>query len=152
MNNQMHPIVKTISEEIDRLGSDINMRRDRPYSGQPHTTDGIRGSQIVTGLTMRDIKDAFIRAIIISHPIDIKGGGGDLQPNRTLYEETKKGPDACICQNDIYELKGSVDLLAVGQNLACELERLMGIFPNIPGYKGVGYNEEPIKKLYLKTY
>ena len=144
----MHPIIKSIAEAIDHLGGDINMRRDRPYSGQTHTDEGIRGSQLVVGLTMRDIRDAYIRAVIISHPT-IKGGGGDLQPNRTLYEETLKGPNACLCSNDIYTLVGDADLGAIGQNLACELERLMGIFPNLPGYKGVGYGEEPIK---LDTY
>ena len=146
MNNQ---IIKTISEALDHLGGDINMRRDRPYSGQPHTDSGIRGSQLVVGLTMRDIKDAFIRAVIISHPTIKDETVKDIQPNRTLYEEAKKGPNACICENDVYTLKGNADMLAVGQNLTCELERLMGIYPNLPGYKGAGYEEDPVK---LATY
>ena len=141
----MNGIIKSISEFLDHHGGEINMRRDRPYSGQSHTDTGIRGSQLVVGLTMRDIRDAYIRAFIISHPCYKDGTLEQIQPNYTLYEEALKGPNACICENDVFTLKGDVDPIAVVQNLTCELEKLMGIFPNIPGYKGIGYGEEPNK-------
>lgn len=34
--------------------------------------------------------------------------------------------------NDVYEGEGDVDPLAVMQNMMCEVERKMGIFPNVP--------------------
>jgi hypothetical protein len=144
-NKQMQPMLKAIADFLDHEGGEINMRRDRPYNGQYHTDKGIRGSQMISGVTMRDLKDAFIRAFIISHPSYKSGTWIKNEPNFTLGEECKKGPDACICENDVFRLKGSVDPLAVSQNLTCEIEKLMGIYPNLPGYTKVGYNEEPVK-------
>jgi len=141
----MQPMIKNIAQFIDHLGGDINMRRDRPFNGQPHTDNGVRGSQEISGVTMRDIKDAFIRAYIISHLCYENDSNKPIEPNHTLIKECGKGPDACICENDVYTLKGDIDPMAVAQNLTCEIERLMGIFPNLPGYKKVGYGEEPIK-------
>lgn len=141
----MQHLVNTITELLDREGSGINMRRDRPYNGQSHTVKGIRGAQEVYGVTMRDIRDAFIRAFIISHPCYEPESLTPIEPNYTLGENCNKGPDACICENDVYTLKGDFDPIAISQNLTCEIEKLMGIFPNIPGYKKVGYNEEPTK-------
>lgn len=136
----MHSMIKTIADFLDHEGGEINMRRDRPYSGQPHTDNGVRGSQEVSGVTMRDIKDAFIRAYIISHPCYENDSIIPIEPNHTLIEECRKGPNACICENDVYALKGDIDPIAVSQNLTCEIERLMGIFPNLPDYTKTGYD------------
>ncbi len=116
---------------IDHLGSDHNMRRDREYSGQPHCCDGIRGSELIQGLTVRDIRDCFVRAFVKSHPT-FDEQMNDIQPNRSLYHEAEKGEHAVICENDLYELKGNFDPMALCQNLMCEIERMMGIFPNVP--------------------
>lgn len=109
----------------DDLGfNDHNMRRDRPYSGQPHTDAGHRGSQIVSGLTMRDIRDCYIRAYCLA-------SGCISEKNMVFYNEAQKGENGVICENDIFSLDGTPDPIAVCQNMTCEIEKIMGIFPNL---------------------
>lgn len=120
----MKDLASTIADLIDELGSDHNMRRDRPYSGQSHTCTGIRGSTEVKGITFRDLRDCYIRAVLLS--------AYHLVPE--LYEEATKGPDAVLCENDLFGFNlDELDPIAVVQNLCCEVERIMGIFPNVPG-------------------
>lgn len=127
------PIVELseLATTIDHLGADHNMRRDRAYDGQPWTASGMRGSAQVAGLTMRDISDCYIRAFILSHSYFKEGTMELLQPNATLIDEANKGENAALCSNDLYSLVGDFDPMAVSQNLGCEIEKLMGIFPNI---------------------
>lgn len=99
-----------------------NMRRDRPYNGQPHTNAGERGATEIKGITFRDLRDAYIRARCLSAGVD----------NPAQYHEANKGEDAVLCENDVYALKGGVDEMAVCQNLCIEIEKLMGIYPNVP--------------------
>jgi len=83
--------------------------RDRPYNGQSHTDTGERGKTELKGITMRDVRDCFIIAAF-----DAAG-----------VEESRRG--------SIYELDlNDLDPLAWEQNLACHLERRMGIYPNVP--------------------
>ncbi len=84
-----------------------SLNRDRPYNGQPHTDEGIRGSTLVEGLTMRDIKDCFVIGAFRA-----TGKGLDEYP-ATLY-----GID--------------LDPMAVCQNMLCAIEERMGIYPNVP--------------------
>lgn len=107
------------------------MNRDRPYNGQPWTNNGIRGSTQIAGLTFRDIRDCYIRAFIISHPYYHEGTLQRLEPNATLIDEANKGEKAQLNGNDLFSLIGDIDPIAVSQNLSCEIERVMGIFPNI---------------------
>lgn len=103
--------------------NDHNMRRDRPYSGQPHTDTGERGATEIKGVTFRDLHDAFVRALFLS--------AHHMRPAH--YAEALKGEHAVLCANDMYGWDlNQVDPLAWGQNLACEIERLMGIYPNVP--------------------
>lgn len=111
--------------EHDLGWHDHSMDRTRPYNGQPHTLTGIRGSTEIRGVTFRDLRDAFIRAYVRSHECSFS--------NIALIQEAEKGEMAALCENDLYTLKGSTDPLAVMQNLGCELEKLMGIFPNVLG-------------------
>ena len=98
--------------------------RARPYDGQPHTDLGERGKQEVHGITMRDLRDCFIRAVALS------SGPGPL------YEEACRGESAHISENDLYGVNWSeMDIIAVQKNLTCEVEKLMGIFPNVPQLK-----------------
>lgn len=100
------------------------LARDRPYNGQAHTDLGQRGKQAVHSLTMRDLRDCFIRAVAMST------GPGEL------YREACKGEHANISENDLYKVDWSqTDIIAVQQNLTCEVERIMGIFPNLPGMR-----------------
>lgn len=94
--------------------------RDRPYDGQEHTDNGLRGKTFVEGLTMRDIADCYFRAILHS--------SGDMELN------------ALADSDDIQKIKDTVwhdvnwaalDPVAIQQNLTCNIEKMMGIFPNI---------------------
>lgn len=67
-----------------------SMRRDRPYSGQRHTCLGQRGQQEVSGVTMRDIYDCFVRGFILSHP-SMSNDGKLLRSNDEIIREALKG-------------------------------------------------------------
>lgn len=127
-----------VGEAIDSLEGSKTMDPDRPYDGQSHTHMGNRGKTEVKGLTMRDIRDCFIRAFIISHPYyfyDEVNREFTLirqEPNATLIDEANKGIYAKLNGNDVYNLVGDIDPIAVSQNLGCEIEKMMGIFPNLP--------------------
>jgi len=110
--------------EHDLGFNEHNMRRDRPYNGQPHTDTGVRGMTEIRGVTFRDMRDCFIRAVLLSsHGISPAG----------LYDEATKGEAAAICENDLYGWDlNKLDPMAVAQNLACEIEKIMGIYPNVP--------------------
>lgn len=85
-------------------------RRDRPYSGQPHTDHGRRGETLVKGLTFRDVRDCFILGCFLA-----SGLSKDEWPQSA------------------YDLPwDDMDIVAVAQNMSCEMERRMGIFPNVP--------------------
>lgn len=117
-----HPL-NQLAGIIDEVcgNHDHSMSRDRPYTGQPHTITGERGATEIRGITFRDLRDAYMRAWCLCAGLD----------NPALYDEANKGERACICADDIYNLKGSIDPMAIIQNLACEIEKLMGIYPNV---------------------
>ena len=112
----------------DQIGHDLGfhdhgMRRDRPYNGQPHTITGARGAFEIRGITMRDLRDCFIRAALLS--------AYEIAPAGT-YEEASKGENAALCENDLYGWNwDKLDPMAICQNLSLEIERLMGVYPNI---------------------
>ncbi len=109
--------------ENDLGHNDMNMQRNRPYCGQLHTSEGIRGATEIKGITFRDLRDCFIRAIYLSAS----------HLDKELHDEANKGEDAALCENDLYKLDlNKLDPMAISQNLNCEVERLMGIFPNVP--------------------
>lgn len=109
--------------EHDLGMNDRNMSRKRPYSGQSHTNTGTRGATEVRGVTFRDLRDCYIRAwMLASHHIS---------PAR--YKEACKGEKAALRENDLYGWDlNSCDPIAVFQNFSCEVEKLMGIYPNVP--------------------
>ena len=107
----------------DDLGfNEHNMRRDRPYLGQPHTNTGMRGATEVKGVTFRDLRDCYIRGMLLaSHGISPDG----------LYDEACKGEHATLCENDLFGWGlNKLDPIAVFQNFSCEVEKLMDIYPN----------------------
>ena len=111
-----------------------SMFRARPYDGQPHTDHGERGRTEIGGITFRDLRDCFLRAIAAS------SGPGPL------YKESCKGERANICENDIFTIDfNDLDPIAVGQNLSCEVEKLMGIFPNVPKLQATGEEDADTK-------
>lgn len=124
----------SIEKLFDQIGHDLgwhdhNMRPDRPYAGQPHTSTGVRGATEIKGITFRDLRDCFIRAVLLStgaQTID----GVDMGPR---YEEACKGEDAVLCENDVYGFNlDRLDPIAICQNMCCEVEKVMGIYPNAP--------------------
>lgn len=112
-----------MEKAFDDLGfNDHNMERSRPYLGQPHTDTGTRGATEVKGITFRDLRDCYIRAVLLS--------AHHLVPR--LCEEANKGERAALCENDLYGFDlDKLDPMAIFQNLSCEVERLMGIYPNV---------------------
>lgn len=132
----MNPLQSLWGQIEDELGfNEHNMRRDRPYNGRPHTYTGERGKTEIKGITFRDLRDCFIRAILLSTGAETISGK-DMRP---LYEEACKGEDAVLCENDLYGWDwNQLDPMAVFQNFSCEVERMTGIFPNVPGLKSEG--------------
>ena len=100
-----------LNEELEHMfPTDIldTLDRSRPYNGQPWTMEGKRGEQVISGITMRDLRDCYIRACYASAPI---------LPLR--YPKS------------IYELPwDKIDPIAVCQNMGVWIEKYMGIFPN----------------------
>ena len=115
------PVVelKDLDDTLKRIsGSSVDPQR--PFDGQDHTEQGERGKTKVT-LRMRDIADCFVIGMALSSG-----------PGRA-YERASNGT---INRNDLYEIElDAVDPLAVMQNMLCEIERRLGIFPNLPGNK-----------------
>lgn len=114
--------------EHDLGFNEHNMRRDRPYGGQEHTSTGIRGATEINGITFRDLRDCFIRAVMLSTGAETIGN----KNMRPYYEEALKGENATLCENDLYGFNlDRLDPMAICQNLSCEVERIMGIYPNV---------------------
>lgn len=130
--SEYNKTMEILSSIISSLAGPERMERDRPYTGQPHTTIGIRGSMLVEGLTTRDLMDCYIRGVVLSYPVTDESGR-DIQPNRELYEEAKKGQYALLNSNCLYRLVGDPDPGAICQNMLCEVEKMMGVFPHLPG-------------------
>lgn len=108
MNNNNNTL-NVLLESISPSSLAEHLDRNRPYSGQPHTDHGIRGAQLVSGLTMRDIADCFIRA---------------------CYDSSGLPPEQW--PGSVYDLPWEdMDIIAVQQNLSCWIEKYMGIYPNL---------------------
>lgn len=91
--------------------------RDRPYDGQPQTDQGERGRQEVYGVTMRDVRDSFVI--------------GAFEAAGFHFEHTDDYTP--IYTGTIYDLPWQeMDPGAAMSNAMCELERRMGIYPNVP--------------------
>ncbi len=89
-----------------------SLEKDRAYDGQSHTHNGIRGKEMVKGLTVRDITDCIVKGFLDA------SGGIPLNP----------------VHDDIYNIDLSKrDPGAIIQNTVCHIEKMMGIFPNLPG-------------------
>jgi hypothetical protein len=96
--------------------SAFSLDRNRPYDGQPHTDCGIRGKTIVSGLTMRDVADCIVRGFLAA---SICEAGIPERENP--------------CRDDIYQIDlAKISPGAVIQCSICEVEKMMGIYPNVP--------------------
>ncbi len=113
---------KELAFRLHTIGSSSDYRndRERPYNGQSWTDEGERGKTLIFGLTMRDMQDCFVMGCLACCGVD--------QPE--LYQKLK---DKTWRVSDLRKIDDSkLDLLAVAQNMLCEVERMMGIFPNLP--------------------
>lgn len=112
---------KLISAIDDVCTLHVHARRDRPYDGQPHTGFGVRGTTLVTGLTMQDISDCIAMGMLES------------STNSALSDTVRRG---IWTYNDLYAIDlNEIDPLAVIQNALCNVEKMMGIYPNIPAIR-----------------
>lgn len=107
----------------------ITNDRSRPYDGQPWTQNGIRGRQEIKGITMRDLKDCIIQAMLVS--------SSDSSLSKKVFEISKDFQNTEYSAKgnweagDIYKIDFSkVDPMAIIQNVGCFVEYYMGIFPN----------------------
>lgn len=134
---------------------DYRNDRERPYNGQSWTDSGERGKTEVKGLTMRDIKDCLIRAILESAPTDeyfenfhkcwdfseCKHDTDKAKPTQFLLDKIEQeDPDYLHVKaelgtwrpQDVYKIRWEeIDPIAMAQNLTCQIEKMMGIYPNI---------------------
>jgi len=109
-----------------------SMERDRPYDGQPHTDAGERGKTEVRGLTFRDVADCFVMGFIDATQCDRQNAG---VPERERW-----------IHNDIYNGElvpmDKVDPLAAMKCMLIRMEKMMGIYPNVPKLNVGGEKEE----------
>lgn len=128
---------KGLNEKLDFAlwsvggSSDYRNDRERPYDGQSHTTYGERGKTEVRGLTMRDIQDCFIQALLVCAKPELSEKVVEID----IEVPEKYAAKGTWCPQDVYEIDfKDIDPLAVAQNLGCFIEHYMGIFPNVPKF------------------
>lgn len=92
----------------------LYMDPNRPYDGYGYTFGSSRGKTTLEKLTIRDIRDCFIRGVLLA--------AGD----NNLYKLASYGKYSILNSNDIYEIPiGELDPMAIFQNMACEIEKLL---------------------------
>lgn len=123
--NELKDLISII-DEVTGINRDTS--RDRPYTGQPHTSEGVRGKTLVKGLTMRDVDDCMAMGLLEASGI------------HELYEAVQNGT---WTYRDLYKLE-DFDPVAAIQCMGCRLEKMMGIFPNVPNllFEGEGDGTE----------
>jgi hypothetical protein len=107
-------------EALWQFGND-GLNGERPFRGQPHTFEGRRGATELAHLRVRDVHDCIALALLRLYGRSdafIDGGGATW--------------------NDVDDAAGeaarpfeSMDMMAFAQAVCCELERRMGIYPNV---------------------
>lgn len=120
----------TLPELIWSMGDHLT-HKDRPFTGQPHTYDGERGKQELSGIRMRDLADCVARAFVDSTLAIV------MDEDEELAERLRQGrKDGTLNYNDLYKLPiDRMDPVALIQNITCQVEDAMGIWPNLPGEK-----------------
>ncbi len=102
--SEVHELPKVLEALSPSL---IFMDRNRPYNGQPWTDTGVRGSTEIKNVTMRDVTDCLRIA---------------------LYESCGSPENV----KSVYDLDiSNCDPIAIEQNLTCNIEKIMGIYPNL---------------------
>ncbi len=110
--NDPEELMKNLAEAMK---DEAPLDRNRPYQCQQPR----RHQVLVEGLTMRDVADCFARGILLCTGID--------QPE--LYDKVM---DGTCCHDDLYKVDfEKIDPVAALQNAGCEIEKMMGIYPNV---------------------
>lgn len=127
----------------DGSSSDYRNDRERPYNGQPWTDGGIRGKQEVKGITMRDIADCLIQAMLVSCTNDgLSKKVFEISDDPDIGKGTKYAAKGDWRKQDVYKIDfNDVDPIAIVQNLTCFIEHYMGIYPNV-NLKGIPTTDE----------
>lgn len=98
------------------------MSRLRPHTGEQGRFHMPRSATWVNGLNIRDIQDAYVRAVC------------RCSTDQDLIENAARGVAATLHANHLFMIDpDKLDLLEVQRALGEELERLLGIFPNVQG-------------------
>ena len=99
---------------------------DRPFTGQPQTYQGERGKTEVKGIRFRDLADCVARVFV-------DAAGFDIEDEVVRDELYRRAEDGTLNYNDLYTLNLSkMDPVALIQNIGCRVEKVMGIYPNVP--------------------
>lgn len=107
--------------EIITSLTDNTTDKDRPFTGQSHTDQGERGKTEIKGIRFRDLADCVVRAFVAAANFDCD------------EELNQRARDGTLNYNDLFTLDlDKMDPVALIQNIGCEVEKAMGIFPNIP--------------------
>lgn len=114
-------IVQSLLDAVVSIFDQGTTDPNRAYDGQPHTYQGERGKQKVSGLDMRDLADCLVRAFAHS---------ANDQLSKEAYDRIDKN---LFTYKELYDLDLSkTDPVAIIQNLVVEVEKTMGIYPNVP--------------------
>ena len=126
----------SLDELIDSLNSH-NCDPNRPELGQQPK----RSAMMIEGLTRRDIQDCMVLGILEckeggDFPRVYVGSEGTLFKNWEEFKQSKEDwkdsyidPER-VTYNDLYGWDlDKIDPIAAVQNMACYLERRMGVFP-----------------------
>lgn len=135
----------------DGSSSDYRNDRQRPYNGQPWTHSGIRGEQKIKDLTMRDIQDCLIQAMLVSSGDEkLSSKVFEISDDPDIGKGTKYAAKGTWRKQDVYKIDlNDIDPIAVAQNLTCFIEHYMGIYPNVK-LKGIPKSGDVINDLFDK--
>jgi len=108
--------------------------RERPYNGQPWTSDGERGRTLVEGLTMRDVADCIVQGFLTaSTSEELQQKTVEISKDKDIGIGTKYAAKNTWRHDDIYQVVlEDMDPGAVIKSAMCFIEYYMGIFPNLP--------------------
>ena len=125
---------KPIIEHNDNLGTMLeklvttcSTDPERPFEGQDHTDQGVRGTTKIHGVRFRDLADCMAKAFAYSmYPIE-----GDPASQALADKLREKADDNTLEYNDLFGWNlDDMSPIAVIQNLCVEVEKIMGIYPN----------------------
>jgi len=120
MRRKRRTLLMIISDKVEEADIDspiytLYMNPTRPYSGRIFSFSSNRGKASLEGITIRDVRDCFIRGLL------------QASGNNGLHKLADHGKNSILNTGDIYAVPlDEVDPMAVFQNMACEIEKLIG--------------------------